>query len=180
MNKITHKLQKGFTLIELLIVIAVLGVLATVVLVAINPLEQISRGEDSGRKTSVSQLGHAMQAFITIQQLQVPPAPGANWQTGILVNAQEITQALTAPANSRGACTTNAVTGYCYLVSGTNFLIWTIIESRSETVKGGGACATAPTTNYAAAVYDSSQGKEGVGCLGTPITNNPAVGITLN
>ncbi|MBI2031792.1 MAG: prepilin-type N-terminal cleavage/methylation domain-containing protein, partial [Candidatus Levybacteria bacterium] len=33
--------QKGFTLIELLVVIAILGILAAVLLVGVNPLEQI-------------------------------------------------------------------------------------------------------------------------------------------
>jgi prepilin-type N-terminal cleavage/methylation domain-containing protein len=42
----------GFTLIELLIVIAILGVLAVVVLVAINPIEQLARTRDGGRLTS--------------------------------------------------------------------------------------------------------------------------------
>ena len=45
--------SRGFTLIELLIVIAVLGVLAAVVLVAIDPGQQLARGRDSGRKPSI-------------------------------------------------------------------------------------------------------------------------------
>ena len=45
----TAYLKKGFTLIELLIVIAILGVLAVVILVAINPQEQLARGRGGGR-----------------------------------------------------------------------------------------------------------------------------------
>lgn len=37
----------GFTLIELLIVMAILGVLAVVVLVAINPVQQLARTRDA-------------------------------------------------------------------------------------------------------------------------------------
>jgi|SRR3989344_4539014 len=58
-------LKKGFTLIELLIVIAILGVLAVVILVAINPLEQLARTRDAGRISSTTQIGHALQAFAT-------------------------------------------------------------------------------------------------------------------
>ena len=54
---------KGFTLIELLIVIAILGVLAVVVLVAINPVQQLARTRDAGRKSSVAQIGHAVAAY---------------------------------------------------------------------------------------------------------------------
>ena len=58
-------LKKGFTLIELLIVIAILGVLAVVILIAINPQEQLARTRDAGRTSSVTQLGHALQAYYT-------------------------------------------------------------------------------------------------------------------
>jgi len=60
-------LSFGFTLIELLVVIAILGVLAGAILVAINPLEQLARGRDAGRKSTVDELGHATQAYYTAQ-----------------------------------------------------------------------------------------------------------------
>jgi len=46
----------GFTMIELLIVIAVLGILAVAVLAAINPIEQINRGKDTGSRSDSEQL----------------------------------------------------------------------------------------------------------------------------
>ena len=49
------KLQLGFTMIELLIVITILGILAVAVLSAINPIEQINRGRDTGRQSDAEQ-----------------------------------------------------------------------------------------------------------------------------
>jgi len=53
----------GFTMIELLIVIAVLGILAVAVLSAINPIEQINRGKDTGSRSDVEQLLSATERF---------------------------------------------------------------------------------------------------------------------
>jgi len=58
-------LSKGFTMIELLIVIAVLGILATAVLSAINPIEQINRGRDTGSRSDAEQLLSAIDRFYT-------------------------------------------------------------------------------------------------------------------
>lgn len=66
---------KGFTLIELLIVIAILGILATAVLSAINPIEQINRGRDTGTQSDAEQLLSAIQRF-NASQGYFP------WQTG--------------------------------------------------------------------------------------------------
>lgn len=43
------KFQRGLTLIELLVVIVIIGILAAVVMLAINPAEMMRRGRDSSR-----------------------------------------------------------------------------------------------------------------------------------
>lgn len=53
----------GFTMIELLIVIAVLGILAVAVLSAINPIEQINRGKDTGSRSDAEQLVSAVDRY---------------------------------------------------------------------------------------------------------------------
>ncbi len=53
----------GFTMIELLIVIAVLGILAVAVLSAINPIEQINRGRDTGTRSDAEQLISSVDRF---------------------------------------------------------------------------------------------------------------------
>lgn len=62
MRRIT---AKGFTLVELLIVIALLGVIATIVIAAINPIEQANRASDSGMKADASGLVSALQRYYT-------------------------------------------------------------------------------------------------------------------
>ena len=49
-------IQKGFTLVELLIVIALLGVIALIVIAAINPIEQANRARDTRFKADGSQM----------------------------------------------------------------------------------------------------------------------------
>lgn len=58
--------SKGFTLIELLIVIAILGILAAGVLVAINPVQKINQAKDANAKSDVGQIATALQAYYTV------------------------------------------------------------------------------------------------------------------
>lgn len=62
------KQTKGFTLIELLIVIAVLGILIVAILSAIDPLEQIRKARDSGRKSDAAELLGAYERYFTTYQ----------------------------------------------------------------------------------------------------------------
>ncbi len=165
------KTKQGFTLIELLIVIAVLGVLAAVILVAINPLEQLARGRDSGRKSSVSQLGNAIQAYYTAQNGVYPVATASVWGTTTLKNAGEIkvmpqnpAASYTANNASWGSCTSPAMidSGFCYNTGNDGSghpagLIYIKMESGSEASK----CGLAANTWY---VWDSTVGQAGIYC----------------
>ncbi len=55
--------SKGFTLIELLVAIAILGVLAAVVLIAINPGQRIASARNSRVKSDVASIGSAASVF---------------------------------------------------------------------------------------------------------------------
>lgn len=190
MRFLQKRFEKGFTLIELLIVIAVIGVLIAIVLLAINPLEQLARGRDANRKTAVAQLGRALSAYITTQSLPLYPPPPAGfipaWQTS-LRNAGEVGNIIVVPVSPRAApapCAANAEGNMCYSSTGPNAVIWTILESASETdksdgVTGGGTCTTAPT-HQAVVVWDSSQGRAGLLCLTGDPDNIPNIGAALN
>ncbi len=66
---IQHQLRRsgaGFTLIELLVVITVLGVLATIVLLAVNPGAQLARARDAGRKTALRQIANGLERYYVL------------------------------------------------------------------------------------------------------------------
>jgi len=59
MNKI-----KGFTLLEILLVVAAIGILASIVLVAINPNRQLARVRNSERRSEVNTLYKALEQYL--------------------------------------------------------------------------------------------------------------------
>ncbi|MFC1649744.1 type II secretion system protein [Patescibacteria group bacterium] len=137
-----HKNLKGFTLIELLIVMAILGVLAVVVLVAINPVQQLARTRDSGRKSTITQLGHAMEAYYTSHG-GAYVAEGATW-IDTLATAGEMASAPSAIAytvtgTAECALAASRQNGYCYdatdAAGAEPVLIYATMESDSEISK---------------------------------------------
>ena len=76
--------QAGFTMIELLIVITILGILAVAVLSAINPVEQINRGRDTGSRSDAEQLLSAMDRYYAFNgyypwQVGAADTSGMDW-----------------------------------------------------------------------------------------------------
>lgn len=176
--------KKGFTLIELLIVIAVIGVLVAIVILAINPLEQLARGRDANRKTVVAQLGRAMASYVVSQNATTYPA--VSTFQAFLSTAGEIGRIQTVTATST-VCNVGQEGNICYSQTAgppANAIIWTLLESLSETDKsdgtsGGGTC-TASNNTFGAVVWVAQYGRAGLVCLSSTPTTFPGFTPTLN
>lgn len=68
------KNQKGFTLIELLVVIGIIGILAAVVLVAVNPARQFASARDTQRRADLYALTNAIYQYATENNGNLPTA----------------------------------------------------------------------------------------------------------
>ncbi|MDE2144968.1 MAG: type II secretion system protein, partial [Patescibacteria group bacterium] len=56
--------RSSFTLIELLIVIAIIGILASVVVLVLNPAQLLSQSRDSRRTQDLSNLNNALSSYL--------------------------------------------------------------------------------------------------------------------
>jgi len=67
-----NKYKKGFTLLEILLVIAAIGILAAIVLVAINPTKQIESARSAQRKSEINSITKAIQQYSIDNNGQYP------------------------------------------------------------------------------------------------------------
>jgi len=121
--KSAQKKLRGFTLIELLIVIAILGILAAAVLVAINPGKRTRQAQDAKRKNDIGALATELQGYYTTPGAGCYPAT-----LSVLVSDGYLKQMPTdptTPANDYenfydlgtvGTCTTGAPEAAVYAV----------------------------------------------------------------
>jgi prepilin-type N-terminal cleavage/methylation domain-containing protein len=71
--KITYKKNQGFTLIELLVVISIIGLLSSIVLVALNGAR--AKGRDSARVQGIVQVRNALELYYATNN-SYPTGPG--------------------------------------------------------------------------------------------------------
>lgn len=129
-----RKSQKGFTLIEILIVVAIIGILASVALVGLRPVQ--SKGRDARRISDLRQVQAALELYFS-KNGQYPAA--TDWcaltttLTGASIGVSKVPNDPTAPSTCSGSDTRN----YKYGTSGTpanNYVVGATLEDTANSV----------------------------------------------
>ena len=128
----TRTLRQAFTLIELLLVMGIIGILATVVIVAINPTKQLGQANDVANTSKARAVSNALEQYYV---------ESGTWPAGVSTTSQTVCSAGT--------------TGDCLSLD--DALTSTVTDERSfiseiPQVEG----FTAPDSGFAVYLHDSA------------------------
>lgn len=127
-NKSSDNSSSGFTLIELLIVIAILGILAAGLLVAIDPLDKIRGGNDSKALSDARQIyDGALAAYVQHTSGLIPADLASIGTNGGL-------QSIPVPPNGYGSAYTY-VLNTTSNTTATSFCVSTRVMSKAQVAK---------------------------------------------
>ena len=108
--KLFNKSSKGFTLIELLIVIAIIGVLAAALLVAMNPGQRIAASRNARVRSDLVNMGNRAN-IVNVDSGLVPTcASGGSYPNTLTQTVCTVPYHSVAPVPPTGAYTYTAVT----------------------------------------------------------------------
>lgn len=156
--------QLGFTMVELLVVISIIGILATAVLAALNPVEQLRKGRDTSRKADAQTLLGALDRYQASFGCYPWQMTAGACNTATALTAQTIDAAdfantpavgimyeLMAKDELKSQFTSRAaITAQNFWISVTNSQASICFEPESATARGGGLGVTRNITNTAA------------------------------
>jgi prepilin-type N-terminal cleavage/methylation domain-containing protein len=117
--------KKGFTLIEVLLVITIIAILASIVIVAINPGRQLAQSRNAQRWSNVNTILNAVHQYSIENSGALP--------SNITTSAQEICVGNIATTT----CTTASLTPLNELIWGERFIVSIPIDPSCP-----GSCAT--------------------------------------
>ena len=139
-------LSKGFTLIELLVVIAILGILAAVVLIAINPAERIKESQDTQVRSDISTAASAIEACFTSSA------------DGTYAACDTTTELVTGGFFKTAPATTLVFLPKTTAPAGTELKVYAALQAKSA--RDNASC-TGTTAFY---VYNTTNGSSSVSC----------------
>lgn len=132
-------LRKGFTLIEMLIVIAIIGILASIVLVGLGPIQR--QGRDSRRQTDLRQVQNALELYFN-RCSHYPGTASCGPATGGAVSWSALSQALTGATigvsqipndpSSDGGSIANRNYRYATDSVGSSYVLQAVLEDRNN------------------------------------------------
>ena len=142
------KIHRGFTLIELLIVIGIIAILASAIIIAINPGQQFAQARDATRQGHINSINKAILSYMIshygdLSGLNLPPTPteicalGAGECTGLvdLTPLIEGGHLSAVPTDPSGGVLTNG-TGYRIFTYGSDPAIHAS-NSETRTIQAG-------------------------------------------
>jgi len=111
MSSFSLRSRRGFTLIELLLVIGIIAILASIVIVAINPTKQLGNARDAQRRSDVNTILNAVYQYAIDHNGSLPS--GIPTTTAKIICQSTMT---TAACTTLGGVNLSILTG-SYLVS---------------------------------------------------------------
>lgn len=144
--------EKGFTLVELLIVVAIIGILAGVVLIAINPGETLRKSRDATRLSDLDSVARALNLALAEETITFPTATsggssslaggtptavdGTGWVTAQPVAPSAgLGQYLSALPLAPNHSNTTTPEAYVFYTDGVNYELNAVLEATDNAVK---------------------------------------------